>query len=472
MRRFNIVTIVMSLLSLLPSVVSAQTLNPLNAHLQAVRIGLVDEFFDRFNGSAVHPDISTKSNDSRKKNLMVLFNLAQFTSKEDSLLKEASDMMDTVIRDSVHINFSDTTWVAIAHCQGKMDGRNVKFDLYLTVQYRKLDMYKWVIAKVDGDLFCIAPRNDDERIMLNPDSHETNFISLRRATNDQPHNIERFMSKSFDYDATSVFTYLVYNRKLKIDYVDNLEFVFTQIPGYIFHVTYFDRDSSNSGWLISNFYKSSQENKDAFLYSLHSRTNHEALVADTIIDINNGTVEDSTTVGNSIDFRDMYIARMCERVAQLNDYIGSLSNKRKINTQMSGYFKEKLVSLFVDSALIHLHYSNNSTRHVNVLSFYEMLKDKAIVCASIDSICVPAWNDTINSLSPDVKKINLPSVQCSVAKLRREPHNPEGVLSSSNQSLFAFKVNTELGVEWIPIFGDVIVSVKSPKNKNKSKTIK
>lgn len=472
MRKINIVNAIVSFLLVLPNTVGAQSLNPLNAHLQAVRIGLVDEFFDRFNGDAAHPDISPKNEDSRKKNLMVLLDLAQFTSKEDSLFKEASFMMEKVINDSVQINFADTTWAAIARCHGKLDGKNVKFDLYLTVQHKKLDMYKWVIAKADGDLFGIVPKNDDERIMLSPNDHETNFISLRRATNEQPHNIERFMSKSFDYDATSVFTYLVYNRKLKIDYVEDLEFVFTQIPDYIFHVRYFDRESSNSGWLISNIYKTSQEDKDAFLYSLHSRTNHEALAAGMTIDINNETVENPATVGNDFDYRDMYITRMCERVAQLNDYISSLSNKRKINYQMSEYFKEKLVSLFADSILIHLRYSDNSTRHVNVLSFYEMLKEKAIVCESIDSICVPAWNDTINSLSPDVNKLNLPSVQCSVARLRREPNNPEGVPTSSHQPLFAFKVNTELGIEWIPIFGDVTVSVKSPKSKNKSKAIK
>ena len=472
MRRIYIIIAAITFLLFLPCViVSGQSLNPLNAHLQAVRIGLVDEFFDRFNGNAVHPDLSAISDDSRKKNLMVLLDLSQFSSRKDSLFKEASAMMERVISDSVQINFSDTTWAAIAHCQGKLDGKNVKFDLYLTIQHRKLDMYKWVIAKVDGDIFGIEPRSDDERIMLNPNDHETNFISLRRASNDQPHNIERFMSKSFAYDATSVFTYLVYNRKLKIDYVDDLEFVFTQIPDYIFHVKYFDRDSSNSGWLISNFYKSSDESKEAFLCSLHSRTNREALVADTIIDVDN-LVEDSTKVGIDIDFRDMYFARMCERVAQLNDYIKSLSNKGSIDSQMSGYFKEKLLSLFADSTIVHLRYSDNSARNVNVLSFCEMLKDQDILCESVDSICVPGWNDTINSLSPDVKKINLPSERYSVAKIRREPHNLVEAITSSNQLLFAFKVNTELGPEWIPIFGDVTVRVKLKENRNKSKTIK
>lgn len=464
-----LITTVALLLPLFSTEVGAQTLNPLNTHLQAVRIGLVDEFFDRFNGSAVHPDISARSDDSRKKNLMVLFNLAQFTSKEDSLFKEASDMMDTAIRDSVQIDFPDTTWAAIAHCRGKLDGNSVKFDLYLTVQHRKLDMYKWVIAKVDGDLFGIESSNDDERIMLNPDGHETNFISLRRVTTDQPHDIERFMSKSFDYDATSVFTYLVYNRKLKIDYVDDLEFIFTQIPGYIFHVSYFDRESSNSGWLISTFYKSSQENKDAFLSSLHSRTNHEALVADTNIQANNEITDDSAIVNNSIDFRDIFVTRTCEKAAQLNDYLNFLSSKRKMNSEMKRYLKERILSLFDYNTLTYLRYPDNTVECVNVQSFCDMLIYKWIVYESIDTISIPVWSDTINSLSPEVKKLSLPSVLYPIARLRREPYNPDGLPTSCSRPLSAYKENTELGPEWIPKLGDFIVNVKWSKRKKKNR---
>lgn len=47
MRKFYINTAVISFLLFLPIIAGAQSLNPLNAHLQAVRIGLVDEFFDK-----------------------------------------------------------------------------------------------------------------------------------------------------------------------------------------------------------------------------------------------------------------------------------------------------------------------------------------------------------------------------------------------------------------------------------------
>ena len=274
----------------------AQSLSLLNKDLQKVRIGLVDEFFDRFNGRTVHPDIPATDVNGRKNNLMFLLELSQFSSKEDLRFKEAQEMMSTVIGDSVKINYSDTTWVAIAHCKGLLEGKNINFDLFLTVQRRKQDMCKWVISKVEGNIFNITPRIDSDKIMLSPDDHETNFMSLGRMTEEQPTNVKNFMAEGFEYDITSVFTYLVYNHKLKIDYVNELEFVFTQVPGYIFHVKYFERENKNSGWLISNFYKSTQEEKSAFLGSLYRHrmevlNTENTAKADTTKSIENSNID-------------------------------------------------------------------------------------------------------------------------------------------------------------------------------------
>ena len=130
-------------------------------------------------------------------------------------------------------------------------------------------MFKWVITNATGSIFDAKPKNKNANIMLYPDDHETNFISLHRMTNEQPYNVVRFMEKSFDYDTASVFAYLVHNGQLKINYVDDLEFVFTQVPGYIFHIRYFQREKSNAGWLISKFYKTTQKEKSAFINSIH-----------------------------------------------------------------------------------------------------------------------------------------------------------------------------------------------------------
>lgn len=92
-------------------------------YLQKSRIGLVDEFMKRFNGETLHPNISKKAKDSHKKNLQLLFNLAQYKSKQDPSFIKATDMVETIIKDSVTIHFNDKEWAAIAHCSGTIDGK-------------------------------------------------------------------------------------------------------------------------------------------------------------------------------------------------------------------------------------------------------------------------------------------------------------------------------------------------------------
>lgn len=246
--------------------------NDLDTYIQDVRIGLVDEFFWRFNGDTNHPDVES-SNDSieRRENLIMLFDLSRFTNSKDSAFIEAQKMAEIIILDSIKINYCDTSWVALAHCKGTLENKEVDFDIFLTVEQRSTLGQKWTISQVDGDFLGIEAPNNNPSIIILPDDHETNFLSLRRITSEQPHNILLFINKNQEYEKLSTFLYLIYNNKLKIDYVENLEFIFTQVPGYMFHVKYIDRETNNSGWLISNFYRSDNDNKESFLHYVYGK---------------------------------------------------------------------------------------------------------------------------------------------------------------------------------------------------------
>lgn len=244
-------------------------LSSLDKYVQKARIGLVDEFFNRFNGTETHPDLPKSAKDSRKRNLMMLYNLGMFSSQKDSLFKKASLMADVIIKENVQLHYEDSTWTAVAHCVGTLNGQPKKFDLYLTVAKHKGNSYKWVINRAEGSMFNIKADNKEKGSLLSPDDHETNFMSLGHMTTEQPQNVSKFMRKGFEYDPTSAFAYLVHSKKLRIEHVENLEFVFTQIPGYIFHIQYFEREKSNTGWLISSFKAISDKQKDAFLRKIH-----------------------------------------------------------------------------------------------------------------------------------------------------------------------------------------------------------
>lgn len=244
--------------------------NDLNAELYDSRIKLVDEFFDRFNGKEGHPDISRKDKDYRKKNLMFVFNGRMFKSKEDAKFKELQNFINTVIEKNISINYSDSTWFAKAVCHGKLKGKEVDFTLYINVEHRKEDMYKWVIAKAEGDVFKLKPSLKSEKIMLMPDDHETNFMSLHRITTEKDDLISCYIQKNYPLDETSVFLSDVYNGLLDIDYVKDLQFIFYQVPNYVFRIKFIERETNNTGWLITNFDKVSEDEKEDFLDYLYN----------------------------------------------------------------------------------------------------------------------------------------------------------------------------------------------------------
>ena len=75
----------------------------------------------------------------------------------------------------------------------------------------------------------------------------------------------------------------------------------------------------------------------------------------------------------------------------------------------------------------------------------------------IDSLCVPNWDDKINSLTLEINRVELSSSNYPFKQLK-ESNNL--AVSNYGQILFAYKEETEDGVEWIPVFGDIVVKVK------------
>lgn len=241
----------------------------LNDEQYYARVKLVDEFMDRFNGIEDRPDIDKNDPDYRFKRFLVLFNGKMFKSLEDSTFTAAKEFIETINKDTVKLDYASTLWYANATCHGKLKGKDVVFTLFLTVEHRKADMYKWVISKAEGDIFSLRPSKESERIMMMPDDHETNFLSLHRITNEKDDLISNYVHKGHKVDKTSVFLSYVYNGLLNIDYVSDLSFTFMQVPGYEFSIKEFEREGNNVGWLIYRFNKLSEEQKNSKIKSIY-----------------------------------------------------------------------------------------------------------------------------------------------------------------------------------------------------------
>lgn len=424
--------------------------------IQEARVGLVDEFLKRFNGDTSHPNISPQDTSYRKSNILYLIEPPQDIENRDSIYNEAIRFVDAIIKDSVRLNYCDSTWIARAKCKGVLDSKPVSFNIYLNVEHRKEDMYKWVISKVDGDCFNVTPRDMASNIMLYPDDHEIKFISLGRMTNEQPFNVARFMSKGFEYDATSAFVYLVKSDKLKIEYVDELEFIFTQVPGYIFSIKYYERESSKLGWLINRFETISREDKCKFLKALNLECDEQQFVEKTANVSTQGDEKkilpkDSVSTSTIDNIEKIFLSRIVERKTLVRDFISLLKEADKKDD--IEYYQKKLLDLFDTNSEVYLYsQSKDKTTKMSLSDFLKKVSSHKLEILSMDKIAVPIWDDTL------IKADECNEVQLTT-KIELFAVDPSHTPEESSQITIARKEQTEDGIEWMPYLSHLFVTV-------------
>lgn len=270
MKQIKKLILVIQMLCCCYTVNGQMLMSDIDAGLYKARVKLMDEFFDRFNGREGRPDIDDTDSLYRKKNLLLLFDGALFKTNKEKTLEEVQELIDSIASSNVQLNYSDSSWFARVVCQGKYKTKEVDFTLYLKVERRREDMFKWVIVKAEGDLFKLRPSKSSERIMLMPDDHETNFMSLHRITNEKDDYITNYAYRGFEVDETTVFFSFVYSGLLDIDNVTGLEFIFLQVPGYVLTVKDVARDTFNAGWLIVSYDKVSDAEKQNIQKKLYS----------------------------------------------------------------------------------------------------------------------------------------------------------------------------------------------------------
>lgn len=249
---------------------SAQTgvFSQLNRSQYLSKVKLVDEFFARFNGEEVRTDIGSEYAD-RASGILMLFDLSKYKSKEDSGFVAAENFSKFAAESEIKLNFEDKNWFAKIKCHGKLAQKNIVFDMFLCVEERDSAMYRWAICDVEGDMFQTSRDKSHKEFFIMPNDNEQFFQSVRKTTTETYKFIDDYAKHGYKADALSTFLALVRNKHLKIEAVTDVEFVFLQIPDYIFTVKHFERDSKNAGWLIDFCKKSSNEEKTKLLRRLH-----------------------------------------------------------------------------------------------------------------------------------------------------------------------------------------------------------
>lgn len=430
------------LLHIFPSAKGQTVLDP---YFQRAMVGLVDEFIDRFNGKTSHPDINDSSDEGYRKNLWALFDQVMINDTTSEKYKLASDFVDVTVRNKTKIQFKDTTWFALATCNCSLENKELELLMFLTVEHRGGDMYKWVISKIMCPKFDTKPTNLVGRTMIDPDANENNFMKLSRITSEEPQNITAFMNRNFKYDENSVFAYLVFNNKLKINHVNNLEFVFTQIPGFIFHIHDFARESGNSGWLISNIYRSSDDNAIILLNDIWGNKSEPEEKSTSVLE--EGQLVDTNFI------KKLFIIRTQQKLQLMRDYIDFIQDGAPKNVR--NLYAEKLRNMFVDDAYVRIKSKDtlNTYGKITIDEFCNTIGSKTMQCERLDFITVPILNCADILSNPDESVKKCPGVVIPFVY----PSNTNLV---STQTLDIYKVEAEYGIEWLPKFGNLTITIK------------
>ena len=166
---------------------------------------------------------------------------------------------------SIFLNFLDKNWYAEVSTTFLADGAEVNIILYLTLEKENLGS-KWIISNVwytyFPNLFPALDSADQAKYFLHPMSHELDFMNLHKALK-RPDNIQYYASQKYRPDFLTLFFYQLKLGELKFKQINDVKFHFFQIPGWYFELSYFNRNDTNSGWLISNLiYLNEQEKKE------------------------------------------------------------------------------------------------------------------------------------------------------------------------------------------------------------------
>lgn len=162
----------------------------------------------------------------------------------------------------VFLDFHSSDWIAEVDISIKMSNKPMVYTLFLNLQKEAVG-YKWVIYDAYSANIRKAFNREDSSSttrFIHPMSHELGFMNLQKAIQDS--TLAPYISRDFKPDYLTIFLYEWYQKKIEFISVISTKFHFFQIPNWYFELTYFNRNESNSGWLVSSLKPLDNESKN------------------------------------------------------------------------------------------------------------------------------------------------------------------------------------------------------------------
>ena len=243
-----------AVIALYSTSVCAQQVDFLSDENFVFKVKQIDEFIERFNNAKATPIRKYMRSNYAVDSLSHASLLIGLFDQEDTGWNE--EEVRTFVAAVTHpespttLDFYDGGWYAELDCTGQYQGQEEKFTLVLSLEVLPRGLgSKWVINGVSADFLRLG-YDTDRRRTLNPASHDTDFINLITALQDTV-NFRNYLSARAKPSQLLLFFNELCEGHLVFERVDDITYHFMQVDDWVFKVRDFNRDTSNSGWLIS-----------------------------------------------------------------------------------------------------------------------------------------------------------------------------------------------------------------------------
>lgn len=239
----------------------------------------MNQFFLRFNGEEdlqgkrLYPgDAGYHDIKARKGYIKMLFDQTNTGISDDAKFVFIEQALNK--KNPVFLDFHGNSWFAEVSATFQYKKEKVTLILYLKLE-KQNDGYKWMFSNVYFDRFAswFTHVNDTANLkyFIHPMSHELDFMNLHKIFR-EPGNMDYYLEREYQPDMLALFVMETKNNNLTFVSVDQVKFHFFQVPGWYFEVSYFNRNTMNSGWLISNILRVNELEKKE-LMTHYSRSN-------------------------------------------------------------------------------------------------------------------------------------------------------------------------------------------------------
>lgn len=231
-----------------------------------IKVKQFNEFIDRFNyqkdflNQDIGPAFSEKM--PRECYIGLLFNSSFDNKMPEKIMNDTlvENFIQMVCRDSLFIDTYSELVFAELKCRVTVNGKNSY--LFVLARQEVDHGLKWSFVSVHPDFDPEGKREGGERHYISPEtqseqpdyipplSNETNFIVLKKILTGK-NNLGIYTAKHHNPERINDFYHAIGTGELKFNYVESITYYLFDVPGWIMIVRNFQRDTANSGWLIS-----------------------------------------------------------------------------------------------------------------------------------------------------------------------------------------------------------------------------